>query len=146
MKIAARFPIAVHTLLCIDYFSGQERCTSDFIAGSVNVNPVVIRQVLQKLKGAGLVEVERGAGGARLARAADEITLLDVFRAVESVDGSLFGFHESPNPECPVGRAVRPVLGERLDGAQRALEESLGATTLADLVADVRAQDGAAAR
>ncbi|MCI8425520.1 MAG: Rrf2 family transcriptional regulator [Adlercreutzia sp.] len=143
MKIAARFPIAVHTLLCIDYFEGQERTTSEFIAGSVNVNPVIIRQVLQKLKAAELVEVERGVGGARLGRPADQISLLDVFNAVEAVDGSLFGFHETPNPECPVGRTIQPVLGTHLDTAQRALEDSLARVTLADLLAEVADKNAA---
>ena len=143
MKIAARFPIAVHTLLCIDYFEGQERTTSEFIAGSVNVNPVIIRQVLQKLKAAELVEVERGVGGARLGHPADQISLLDVFNAVEAVDGSLFGFHETPNPECPVGRTIQPVLGTHLDAAQRALEDSLARVTLADLLAEVADKNAA---
>ena len=137
MKIAARFPIAVHTLLCIDFFSGKQRTTSEFIAGSVNVNPVVIRQVLQKLKSAGLVEVERGVGGARLARPADDITLLDVYKSVDSVEGSLFGFHESPNPDCPVGAHIGPALSAKLDAAQKAMEDSLAETTIADLKADI---------
>ena len=134
MRIAARFPIAVHALLCIAYFDGKERTTSDFIAGSVNVNPVVIRQTLQKLKAAGLVSVERGVGGASLARPLEDVTLLDVYEAVESVDGSLFGMHDSPNPNCPVGRAVKPLLEEKLGEAQKAMEDSLGSTTLADLL------------
>lgn len=137
MKIATRFPIAVHTLLCIAYFEGKERTTSEFIAGSVNVNPVIIRQVLQKLKAAGLVEVTRGQGGARLAKDPSDITLLDAFQAVESVDGALFGMHEAPNPTCPVGEAIGPVLGSRLDAAQATLEADLASTTLADLLAEI---------
>ena len=133
MKIAARFPIAVHTLLCIDFFSGKQRTTSEFIAGSVNVNPVVIRQVLQKLKSAGLVEVERGVGGARLARPADDITLLDVYKSVDSVEGSLFGFHESPNPDCPVGRNIHAVLDDKLMHIQEAMENEMKRYTIADI-------------
>lgn len=137
MKFAARFPIAVHTLLCIDHFQGHERTTSEFIAGSVNVNPVVIRQVLQQLKAAGLVNVERGVGGASLARSAEDITLLDVFKAVGAVEGNLFSFHEEPNPNCPVGRSIQSALGEKLTDAQAALEGSLRQTTLADLLEEV---------
>lgn len=137
MKIASRFPIAVHTLLCIGYFAGKERTTSEFIAGSVNVNPVVIRQVLQKLKAAGLVEVERGVGGAHLLKDLADITLLDAYHAMGSVDGSLFGIHDSPNPECPVGRAIVPLLEEKLSAAQQAMEVSLARTTLSDLLAQI---------
>ena len=67
MQISSRFTIAVHTLLCIARFSGSQKVTSAFIAGSVNVNPVVIRRTLGQLKEAGIVLVEAGVGGATLA-------------------------------------------------------------------------------
>ena len=137
MQIPSRFTIAVHTLMCIDHFAGQHKATSEFIASSVNVNPVIIRQVLQKLKAAGLVTVERGAGGAALARPASDITLLDVLQAIEGVKGPLFNFHENPNPAFPVGAAVRPVLEGRLQKAQSAMEQELASTSLADLLKDV---------
>lgn len=79
MQISSRFTIAVHTLLCIARFSGSQKVTSAFIAGSVNVNPVVIRRTLGQLKEAGIVLVEAGVGGATLARPAERITLLDVY-------------------------------------------------------------------
>lgn len=133
MQISTRFSMAVHTLLCIAYFTPKERVTSSFVAQSVNANPVVIRRVFGQLKEAGLITVEMGIGGAKLARPADTITLLDVFRAVESVDGNLFNFHADPNPECPVGHNIHAVLDGELADAQRALEDRLARTTLADL-------------
>ena len=138
MQIPSRYTIAVHTLLSIAYFEGQTKTTSEFIASSVNANPVVIRQVLQKLKKAGLATVERGAGGAALARPTDEITLLDVLNAVEGVKGPLFSFHEHPNPACPVGAAVKPALQGRLTAAQHAMEQELAGTSLADLLKDIK--------
>ena len=100
--------VAAHILMCIGYFQGKEKLTSDFLAGSVNVNPVVIRNTLGKLKKAGIVRVEAGIGGASLARDPSDITLLDIFSAVET-DTDLFHFHEphqvshllekSPSPE-----------------------------------------------
>lgn len=137
MKIATRFPIAVHTLLCIARYDGKERTTSDFIAASVNVNPVIVRQVLQKLKAAGLVNVARGAGGAHLAKAPNEITLLDILQAVDAIDGSLFALHDAPNPRCEVGHVIRPLLEDRLGAAQAALEKNLAQTALSDLLAEV---------
>ncbi len=131
MQISTRFSMAVHTLLCIAYFTPGQKVTSAFAAKSVNANPVVIRRAFGQLKDAGLITVEMGVGGARLARPAEDITLLDVFRAVESVDGSLFNFHADPNPECPVGRTIHAVLDDELADAQRALEDRLAQTTLA---------------
>lgn len=68
MQISSRFTIAVHILACIDTFDGRYKLTSDFLAESVNVNPVIIRRLLLQLKAAGLVNVRRGSGGASIAR------------------------------------------------------------------------------
>ena len=53
MKITSRFTVAVHTLLVINAFQDKVKTTSEFIASSVNVNPVVIRRTMQSLKAAG---------------------------------------------------------------------------------------------
>lgn len=133
MQITSRFTIAVHAMLCITHFSRTHKVTSGFIAGSVNTNPVVIRRILGQLKEAGLIRVEAGVGGAFLAKAPEDITLLDIFNAVECVDGPLFHFHESPNPKCPVGRSIHPVLDSTLADIQRTLENRLAQTTLLDM-------------
>lgn len=141
MQISTRFTIGVHTLLCIAYFDGQYRTTSKFIASSVNANPVVIRRALVQLKDAGLIEVAAGTGGASLAKPASDITLLDVFDAVESVeDGGLFDFHANPNPACPVGGSMHALLDGRLHEAEEALRASLARTTLQDLLDELPAE------
>ena len=79
MQISSRFTIAVHVLVCIETFKDSYKVTSDFLASSVNVNPVVIRRLLQQLKKAGLINVKRGSGGADIEKPLDEITLLDLY-------------------------------------------------------------------
>lgn len=138
MKITSRFTVAVHTLLVINTFQDKVKTTSEFIAGSVNVNPVVIRRTMQSLKAAGMIDVKAGSGGARLARRPEDITLFDVYSAVDSVEGDLFHFHENPNPACPVGRNIHAVLDVKLQEAQAALENRLKKTTLADLAGQIR--------
>lgn len=138
MKITSRFTVAVHTLLVINAFQDKVKTTSEFIAGSVNVNPVVIRRTMQSLKAAGMIDVKAGSGGARLARRPEDITLFDVYSAVDSVEGDLFHFHENPNPACPVGRNIHAVLDVKLHEAQAALENQLKKTTLADLAGQIR--------
>lgn len=139
MQVSSRFTIAVHIFSCIDTFGGERKITSDFLAMSIQVNPVIIRKLLGQLKDAGLITVQRGSGGASLAKPAEDITLLDVFNAVESLDnGKLFHFHENPNPDCPVGRSVHPVLDSRLDDIQSAMEREMQSVTLADIFADTR--------
>jgi len=137
MKITSRFTVAVHILLCIHRFSGEYKVTSEFIASSVNVNPVVIRRTLGQLQEAGLVETARGSGGSALARNLGSITLLDVYNAVESVEGELFNFHDNPNPSCPVGKNVHRLLDRHLADAQRALEVSLRKVKLSELAGDL---------
>ena len=140
MQFSSRLPIAVHILLCLEYFKGQYKLTSEFLSGSVNVNPVIIRKTLGQLKQAGLVQVDAGVGGARLARPLEDITLLDIFSAVEGKDRKLFRFHEHPNPDCPVGRHIHGVLGERLEEAGMALERSLEGVTLRNLMEKLEKQ------
>ena len=143
MQISSRFTIATHTLIVIA-LEQDIKVTSDYIAGSVGVNPVIIRKTLSQLRNAGLVEVARGTGGAKLAKAADQIRLVDVYRAVESIgkDGQLFAFHDRPNPDCSIGRNIHTVLDDKLEEAQKALEDNLAKTTLADVVAQAeRLQD-----
>ena len=123
MQISSRFTVGIHTLLCIAYFQ-DEKVTSNFIAESVNVNPVVIRRALGMLK----------AAGASLAKDPSEITLLEVFDAVSAVDDALFAFHDAPNPACPVGKNIHAVLDEKLESANQALRDDLAKTTLKDLL------------
>lgn len=141
MQFSSRFTIAVHIMLCLIRFNGEYKLTSTFLAGSVNVNPVIIRNVLGKLKAAGLVEIEAGVGGASLNKKPQEITLLDIFTAVEE-ERALFHFHEQPNPACPVGKRVHFLLGGSLADAKRALENSLRGVTLQSLAQKLADDEG----
>ncbi|WNC17382.1 Rrf2 family transcriptional regulator [Brevibacillus brevis] len=140
MKISSRFSVAVHILSLLS-IETTAHCTSEWIAGSVNTNPVIIRRVLGQLKKAGMVQVRSGTGGASLTKELNEITLLDVYRAVDVVEeGRLFHIHEQPNPECPVGANIQFVLELILTRAQNAMEDILGSVTLEQLVSDLRLQ------
>src|SRR6476469_2221875 len=110
MPESTRMPVAVHILTLLAHEKGQA-LTSDYIAGSVNTNPVVIRRMLGLLSRAGLVSSTAGAGGGTsLARTAERSTMAHVFKAVEP-DGQLFGSPRSdPDPLCPVGRSVQGIV------------------------------------
>lgn len=139
MQISSRFTMAVHVFACIDTFEKDYKVTSDFIAASVNVNPVIIRKLLAQLKASNLVSVQRGSGGASIARPLGEITLLDIYNAVECVErGQLFHFHENPNPECPVGRNIHNILDSKLLRIQNAMENEMRKITLADIMEDTK--------
>ena len=140
MQVSSKFTIAVHTLLCIENFSSEYKVTSDFIAGSVGVNPVIIRRTLQVLKKAGMIKVTAGTGGAEIAADPAAITLYDIYIASGSADGSIFHFHEQPNPKCPVGGNIHNVLDSHLDDAQKAFENNLKKVKLSDLIRELNKQ------
>ncbi|RGX93337.1 Rrf2 family transcriptional regulator [Roseburia sp. OF03-24] len=137
MQISSRFTMAIHMFACIDTFTDR-KMTSDFMAASIGTNPVIVRKLLQQLKAAGLIEVSRGTGGVTVTKPLDEITFLDVYKAVECTpDEQLFHFHENPNPKCPVGKNIHHVLDDRLNQVQKAMEDKLATMTLADVKNDV---------
>ena len=134
IKISSRFTIAVHILSIIKQ-NPSTICTSEFMAESVNTNPVVIRKILSYLKKAGIVQVRRGTGGASLVKNLDAITLLEVFRSVEVVEeDKLFHLHENPNPDCPIGANIQAVLELILVQAQEAMEQVLANITMEQVI------------
>ena len=139
MQISSRFTIAIHIFACMEVFGEDYKITSDFLASSINVNPVVIRRILSQLKNAGLIEVARGTGGTKAARPIDQITFYDVYLAVDLLEeGELFHFHENPNPDCPVGRNIHMVLDDKLARIQKAMEEEMKKYTIADVADDLK--------
>jgi len=139
MQISSRFTLAIHIFACIDTFGNEYKVTSDFLAGSTNVNPVIIRKLLGQLKGAGLIQVARGTGGTTVTKPLEEITFLDIYHAVECVEnGELFHFHENPNPNRPEGKNIHHILDDKLLQVQNSLEKELASITLADVKKDTK--------
>jgi len=133
MAANSQFSMAVHILTLVAR-SGDENIKSDYIAESVNTNPVVIRRALSQLAQAGLVTSQTGAtGGTRLARPANEITLCSIYGAVSC--GEIFALHaKAPNQDCPIGRNIEAVLCELQKEVDRVVVDTLGHYTLADIL------------
>ena len=133
MSTSSRFAVAVHVLTLMAW-ADDEPLKSDYVACSVNTNPVVIRRILCALARAGLVTSQTGAaGGSRLARSAAEITLRDVYRAVEPRD--IFSMHrQRPNQDCPVGMNIEGILEGVLSEVDRAVDGALAGTTVQAVV------------
>ena len=134
MQISSRFTIALHIFTCAEVFKDDYKITSDFLASSINTNPVIIRKILSQLRNAGLITVSRGPGGIEPTRPLSKITFYDVYKAVESVeDDMLFHFHENPNPDCPVGRNIHNLLDDKLVAIQDAMEDKMKKYTIDNL-------------
>ena len=138
MQVASRFAIAVHILSLIGFYPEGDN-TSEWMAGSIGVNPVIVRNITGMLRRADLVVTQQGVAGARLARPLSGITLLDVYRAVEAVEGGeLFSLHANPNPNCQVGANIQATLEQVFGEAQRAMESRLAGVTMEQVVHNLR--------
>lgn len=169
MKISSRFSIAVHIVLILAVRGGSQKMTSEFLASCIHVNPVVIRRILGQLKKAEIADVKPGEGGAFLVKDVSELTLFDIYQAVEVVeDFSLFNSHSESETKCPVDCHSCPKLSEtgctagsesegcsdasredccyihssiedHLKSAQKAMEESLKGTTVYNMIEEMMA-------
>src|SRR6266849_5455368 len=140
MARATRFSVAVHALALIDHFDGK-RLTSESIADSVGTNASFVRRLLSMLARAELVESSAGIAGARLARPAGKITLLDVYRAVDMEDEHRLAVHDEPNQRCIIGRHIQGALDAVIGPAEEAFEAKLERRTLADVSSYIAAQE-----
>ena len=131
-----------HCAALSDLHCGR-RMTSTGLAASTGSNPVVIRNLFGALQKAGILSVARGTGGAVLLRSPEEITVWDVYAALESDEKhELLGIHPNPSPQCPVGSRIRSVLQEPYDEIFTAMQKKMREITLQDLLDRWREQAG----
>ena len=126
-----RFATALHILTLLASYP-EEWLSSDYIAGSININPLMVRKELIFLNDAGLVESKKGKeGGVRLAKTADSILLSDVLRVVKNSE-VLGKKNQKPNSNCPIGRQINDKLDELFSATDELVNQSLSAITLTD--------------
>lgn len=146
MAANSRFAVATHILVGLGYFAKKPELpgvredgsvSSGLLAGSVRTNPVVVRRVLAELGRAGLIKTKPGKqGGAALARAASEITLLDVLEAVG--EGDVFATNpNAPNPRCPVSRNIGGALEPVFESVSQSVKDRLARVKLSELITRV---------
>lgn len=134
MQISTKFTIAIHVLTAVKYFQNDYKITSEFLSASVGSNPVIIRNIMSQLRESGIIDIKRGPGGISITRDLDQITFLDIYKAVETnSEEDFFRFHENPNPACPVGKNIHTSLDETLSVIQDKFEAELKMHTVADV-------------
>lgn len=105
---------------------------SDFIAGSININPVLVRKELSNLRKHGLIESKEGkSGGVTLLKDPETILLSDIYKIVsnKTILGNALA---APNQKCPVGRQINERLHDLSVEAEDILIAKLAQQTLAD--------------
>ena len=134
MAANSQFSIAIHILTMLAK-KCDERVNSDYLAKSVNTNPVVIRRLLRNLQEAGLVISQVGAsGGTCLSKLPENIRLSEVYKVVSP--GDIFSLHsKTPNQDCPVGKNIEAILCRLQKEIDKTIEEKLAEYTLRDVMA-----------
>ncbi|MEJ5962150.1 RrF2 family transcriptional regulator [Pedobacter immunditicola] len=127
----SRFAISLHILTLLEK-SIDEYTSSEYLAGSININPVLVRKELINLRNHGFLNSKEGKnGGSYLAKSADNITLGEIYNAVKQ--SNLLGISKNdPNPLCPVGKQINKHLNTVYESTEQALIKELSRETLAD--------------
>lgn len=128
---STKLSVSIHILSVITLTQDQP-VTSEYIASSINTNPALVRRLMSRLKKAQLIKTSTKIGITGLAKKAEDITLLDIFMAVEE-NLDLFGIHTNTNHKCPVGAKIESTLKHLYGNIQSTAEAEMSAITLADI-------------
>lgn len=137
MKISTRFSDSIHILAFIDIYRGTVPLTSNNIASSIETSPVVVRRLMSTLNKAGLIHTTHGTADPELAKSPADISLYDVFLAIEG-DSHLFAIDERTNPKCIVGGNIQDTLNIFYQQAETAAKAKLAAISLQDVIDTIR--------
>jgi Rrf2 family protein len=128
--IKSRFAIVTHILTLLASVEG-EYLSSNIIAGSININPVLVRKELAELKKQHLIESKEGKhGGVKLIKSAKNISLSEIFKLVKGENHTLGLAKNEPNPNCPIGKKINQNLTDLYKTIDDNIEETLKNTTL----------------
>lgn len=135
MQISTKCSIAVHCLIFTYEAKGKAKVTSQLLSESTGINPVIIRNILSSLKKAGILTVPRGTGGAELCLDPSEITLYQIYNAIDP-EGihSLIGIHKCEDRICPVAQNIRNVLKDPYKKIEDSIKETMNGITLQSMI------------
>ena len=132
MKYSTKLSDTVHVMVLIA-INQEKSLSSASIAESIHTNPGFVRQLMLKLKKAELMTSVAGHARPSLSKPADQITLLDIYKAVEG-DKPLLHLDTHTNPECGVGINIQLSLQGFYNEIQKAAEEKMNTITLQDII------------
>lgn len=137
MQISMKCSVAIHCLIFIYEAKGITKVTSNLLAESTGSNPVVIRNILSALKKAGIITVRRGTGGAELCTDPSQVTLYQIYSALEP-NGvtSMIGIHPCQERPCPVAKNIRRVLERPYRKIENAVQKTMESITLQSMIDD----------
>ena len=134
MKLSTRAEYGIRVLVALAHTDGDRPTSLAGIAKADKLPHAYIEQLVGALRRAGLVTATRGhSGGYRLARPAEQISLVDAVRALDGpiLEMPCAGPNDLESCDRPQDCSVHEVF-ERLHDS---LSGMLGGTTLADVAA-----------
>lgn len=132
MKYSTKLSDAVHIMAFIE-INHDFDLSSTAIATSIQTNPAFVRQIMMKLRKAGLMSSVTGHAKPSLAKPAEQITLLKIYKAVEG-DKPLLHLDTHTNPECGVGVNIQLALLDYYQEIQKMAEEHMNQISLQDII------------
>ena len=135
MRLNTKCSIALHCLMVIHEYSEKRKVTSELLARSTGCNPAAVRSILAALQKSDIISVNRGVGGASLNRAPHELTVWDVYQALEPEGLEHFiGMHPSPSENCPVGQQIHSVLDTTYSQIACSVKQTMSEITLQQIL------------
>lgn len=137
MQISTKCSIAIHCLIFIHEAKGSVKVTSNLLSQSTRCNPVIIRNIISSLKKAGLITVMRGTGGAELKVSPSEITMYQIYIALEPKGlSSLIGIHPCQSGKCPIAQNIHAILKNPYEKIETSIIETMKSITLQSIIDD----------
>lgn len=134
MQITNKFTIGVHIICAVEYFKKDREVTSSLLSLSTGANPVTVRTVISELRESGLLDISQGKTGIGLKKDIKDISMLDVFNAVDGLDkDGLFHFHDNPNINCPVGKNIHKAMDDKLMKIQNSMYMQMNDIKIGDV-------------
>ena len=135
MRLNTKCSIALHCLVFISEYENKLKVTSELLAKSTGCNSAAIRSILNSLQKANIISIVRGIGGAYLNCAPENLTMWEVYHALEP-DGldHFIGLHPNPSDKCPVGKRIESVLKMPYEEIGTAVKEEMKKITLRQLL------------
>lgn len=135
MKYSYKLSDAVHLLSYLHIYQDGD-LSSRAIASSIESNPSVVRQLMSDLRKAGLIETRKGAVAPKLAKAPQEISLYDIYQAI-NMEHDLLHVDPKTNPQCIVGGNIQATLDDFYAQIQGVAFDKMKEISLADVISDI---------
>ena len=132
-----KFAVALHSMIFIS--ESEEAMTSERLADTLNTNPAYVRRILSALAKAELISSASKSRGCKLLKGTDEISLNDIYDAVEPGVSKLnMNLFQNPDTGIHLGKCEKPVIENLYNEMENAVESILAGMTLKDLISSVR--------